>query len=227
MFEGAEFHHLIQVTHNRVGNKVLLNSGQGLMAEAEITEIRKKQARLQLISKTKHDLHSAPFAIAFSLLRNNHDSLIVEKCTELGARAFFPFTSEFSVRKPGPNTRARFELNALSAIKQCDNPWLPEVDEVRCLSGALESIREQGYTVILCSERRPERWLHHLGLPNTGKPCFLIGPEGGWGQDDYRYLNSIDEISIGDLVTRAETAAISIAAQWLAYANQFSTRGTT
>jgi 16S rRNA (uracil1498-N3)-methyltransferase len=227
VLEGEEFHHLVHVAHQRQGDRVRLNSGQGWLGEGELFELSKRSAKVRLIQASPREAPSAPFAIAFSLLKNNHDNLIVEKCTELGVSLLFPFVSSHSVRRPSANTRLRFGKVALAAIKQCDNPWLPEVAEPAALPGVLGLAREMGFTPILCSERLPQRWLHHLELKGTDRPCFFIGPEGGWSEADLQVLEGIREISTSGLITRAETAAIGIAAQWQAYANQLRTRGTT
>lgn len=224
--EGEEFHHL-RVTKRRGKETLLLNSGSGILATAELAGQTGKSAVLNIlqISVVSPPQHS--FAIAFALLRNRNDELLVEKCTELGAAAFFPLVTEHSVRQASANTLQRFAKVALAAIKQCDNPWLPQVYPALSLSEALREIRSQGYTPIVCSESKRGQWLHHLALDVSCKPCFLIGPEGGWSEAEFQQFEALEQISLGNLVTRAETAAIAISAQWQAYANQASTTGTT
>jgi 16S rRNA (uracil1498-N3)-methyltransferase len=77
----------------------------------------------------------------------------VEKCTELGVSALFPLITDLSVRKSSANTLSRFQKIAIAAIKQCDNPWIPEIFPPQDLNRALENIKTQGYNPILCSER--------------------------------------------------------------------------
>lgn len=220
--EGEEFHHLARVTPRRLEEEILLNSGQGVMATAVRHASDKSSLTLKIISAQSFPAPEHPFAIAFALLKNRHDEIIVEKCTELGASAFFPLNSERSVRQPAPKTLDRFRKTALAAIKQCDNPWLPEVNEVRDIHDALVEIRKAGYEPVLCSERRPERWMADPGYAADVKPCFLIGPEGGWSEAEFRLFEDLEEICLGGLVTRAETAAIVAAAQWISCSRQRS-----
>lgn len=223
--EGEEYHHL-RVTKRRSKELLLLNSGSGYLATAELTGKFGKSEVLTIlqISAVPPPLHS--FSIAFALLRNRNDELLVEKCTELGAAAFFPLITEHSVRQVSANTIQRFAKVSLAAIKQCNNPWLPKIHPALSLAESLREISSQGFTPIVCSEAKPEQWLHHLALDVSCKPCFLIGPEGGWSEDEYRQFGHLQQISLGNLVTRAETAAIAVSAQWQAYANQASTTGT-
>ena len=206
ILSGEEFHHLVRVTRTRVGDLVKLNSGNGLLAIARVTEISKRDAKLEIDEWMESKPFPAPFAIAFALLKNRHDELLVEKCTELGAGVFYPLLCDFSVRKAGSDKR--LERIILAAIKQCDNPFLPSLEEPRELKEALSMVSAAGYSPIICSELRPDQWLDHLKLPATVKPCFFIGPEGGWSSDELSLFEqtAMPSISIGNLITRAETA---------------------
>lgn len=229
VLDGEEYHHLTRVTRARTGDEILLNSGSGIMARARILGIDKLTARLEVLSLQTNLAFPAPFAIAFALLKNRHDELLVEKCTELGAGQFFPLISQYTVRKASSESKGRFERIVLAAIKQCDNPILPVFTEPQSPAKALQSVIESGYTPILCSELKPDQWLKDLALQPEAKPCFFIGPEGGWSMQEIRLFAeaNIPQVSIGHLVMRAETAAITIAAQWLAQAKKPSTQGTT
>ncbi len=221
--EGEEFHHLARVAKRRLNEALLLNSGQGTLARAVVEKLEPRTALLRITEIVRGSEQRHPFAIAFALLKNRHDELLVEKCTELGVSAFFPLITEHSVRQAADNTVARFARISLAAIKQCDNPWLPEIQPPRKLDATLTAIRASGYTPILCSEREPDRWLHHLSGEEAGRPCFLIGAEGGWSDAEFRLMVGLTEITLGDLITRAETAGIVIAAQWQAFANRLGT----
>jgi len=213
---GDEFHHLVRVRRLRVGEQVTLNNGQGLLAHAELTEINKQSAILEVKSIQQSTIRKMPYAIAFALLKNKHDELLVEKCTELGTAQFYPLITDFGVRNEGKNTQNRLLRIAISAIKQCDNPFLPIVADPMPLSRAMEKIVADGYQPVICSELRPDQWM--LDLAFEAPPCFIIGPEGGWSAGELQLFasGSYSNISISRLITRAETAAIAAAAQFVA-----------
>lgn len=212
--EGEEFHHLAHVKRIGIGQRVILNNGKGLVAEAIIKELTKKSALLEIVSKQQSIYPETNFAIAFALLKNKHDELLIEKCTELGAKTFIPLMTDFSVRNPSANTVSRFQRIALAAIKQCDNPWLPDIKTPQELDKALDIMIEIGYKPVLCSEKMPEARL--LDLPQLQKPCFIVGPEGGFSEAEFSLFARRDvvQISICNLIIRAETAAMAIAAQF-------------
>ncbi len=212
--EGDEFHHLVHVKRIIIGQSIKLNNGKGIIAEGIIKELSKKSALIEILSHRETLYPKNNFAIAFALLKNKHDELLLEKCTELGATAFFPLETEFGVRNPSSNTISRFERIALAAIKQCDNPWLPKIFNPVKFSDSFSLIKADGYYPVLCSEKRPDKRVSDLEISN---PCFLIGPEGGFSEDEFELIDqqSIPQISICSLITRAETAAIAIAAQFI------------
>jgi len=211
---GDEYHHIVNVYRHRIGDELWLNSGSGILAKALISQIGKRELRCEVIEPVEYKRPEPRLALAFSLLKGKHDEFIIEKATELGTAEFFPITTEYSVRKAAPNTISRYQKTALAAIKQCDNPYLPEVHPVHSLRDVIYLCKSMGYKVMAASERRPERtFLQHQPLVCT---CFLIGPEGGWSKAELEQFDQSEvvEISLSPLILRAETAAISIAAQW-------------
>lgn len=210
--DGEEYHHLKRVRRQQEGEKLLLNNGQGILAEAHLLHLGAKAAELKVLSCTEYQSFQPRLAIAFALLKNHHDELIIEKCTELGASHFFPFSSRYSVRSEGKNTLSRFRKIALSAIKQCDNPFLPMVHELQSLEKLLDDVKAKGYQPVICSELKDGVYLNQLNSDQD--LCFIIGPEGGFSSEEFERMAELKRLLISALTLRAETAAIAIAAQF-------------
>jgi 16S rRNA (uracil1498-N3)-methyltransferase len=215
-----EHHHLVHVLRQQTGDNIKLNNGSGILAEGIIQIIGKKQTTIQITQTKQLPRPNSPFAIAFSLLRSKNDEWLVEKVTELGVYDLFPMLTRFSVRNPSTNTISRFQATALAAIKQCDNPFLPLIHSIQSLKQTLIAIDSAGYTPVLASELRPDNKLDNL--PAGLKPCFLIGAEGGFSNDEFALLRSqqVIEIALSPLILRAETAAITAAAQFISTHSQ-------
>jgi len=211
---GDEFHHLTHVLRHKIGDMINLNSGKGYTAKGTILSIDKKQAVIETNMLEFIQPDPVPFALAFSLLRNKKDEWLVEKVTELGVTDLFPMTTQFSVRTPSSNSLNRLKNTALSAIKQCDNPYLPSISDIQPLEKVLHEIKQKGYQPVVASEYRPDKWIDNLAMDKAY--CFIIGPEGGFSPEEFNYIriNGAIEISLSKLVLRAETAAITIAAQY-------------
>ena len=217
IIEGQEFHHLINVRRTGIGDTVKLNSGSGLIAEGKVTEVNKDLAVIEIIKIEKFLFPERPFAIAFALLKNRNDELVIEKCTELGITAFYPLLTDYSVRASSKNIVSRLDRMALSAIKRGDKPWWPGINEPLALKEAVKKILAEDWIPVLCSEQRPAPKISDL--PNNIKPCFIIGPEGGFSEEEFSFFEQQDILSISVCrnITRAETAAIAVSAQFQIY----------
>ncbi|HOH47462.1 MAG TPA: RsmE family RNA methyltransferase [Candidatus Cloacimonadota bacterium] len=213
--QGAEHHHLAMVTRHKPGDKIKLNNTKGWLGLGSILQISRSETIIR-IDEALPAPQMPQYALAFSLLKSQNDELVIEKGTELGVCEFFPFVSRYTVRRAGEAALARFHKLALASVKQCDNPRIPVINKVQDFAECLESIRLEGYTPIICSESRPDLWLSDVALEGV-KPCFVVGPEGGWSPEEYELFESFNltQICLGSLVTRAETASIAIAAQYL------------
>ncbi len=213
-----EFHHISHVFRRKVGDEILLTNGTGILAEARIVEIMKNQLSAEIFKIHKKKKSAPEIAAAFPLLKNKHDALIIEKLTELGIKEFFPVITRHSVRQPSRNTVEKFEKVAIAAMKQCDNGFLPKIHEVQKLDQLLEII--ENYQFIVALEIGKHKTLKVILDELAGKPiCFLIGPEGGFSDDEIKLFKEreIPAFTLGNHILRAETAAISVASQIIGY----------
>lgn len=214
VIEGKEFHHLSHVRRAKLHDKILLTSGNGLLAEATICKINKKHALVQIISSEFNEKSQPPIAVAFSLLKNKNDHLIVEKCTELGVSHFFPFSCSRTIRKAPSNATDKFKQTALAAIKQCDNAFLPKVEKPNSLERTLKLINQHGYIPLVAHESEKQRIISDV-IEKEKRYCLIFGPEGGFDESESDFLrqNNVALFSIGNHILRAETAAIAATAQ--------------
>ncbi len=213
---GSEHHHITKVFRFNVGKEIFLNSGNGLYAKALIRDIQKKFLTCEIIEFIPREKYSPDIAVAFSLLRNKNDHLLVEKLTELGVAEFFPFESEYSVRKASNNTRDKFLTTAIEAIKQCDNGYLPIVNETKKLKTQLSEIENKNYNILVASEKELSVSLKDIISINLDQPvCVVIGPEGGFSLKEFKYFTDREyqQYKLGINILRAETAAICAVSQ--------------
>jgi 16S rRNA (uracil1498-N3)-methyltransferase len=191
IIEGEEFHHLINVFRKRKGDEIQLTDGNGTLSEAIIEQIDKKSLKVRVLSQTNLTRQDRHVAVAFSLLKNKNDNLIVEKLTELGIDEFFPFIAYRTVRQKGDNTEERFVKTAISAVKQCDNPFLPKINNVSELKTLLDELKIQGYSIYVALERQTATYLNELIKPPFPKMIALfVGPEGGFTDEEIMLFNS-------------------------------------
>ncbi len=210
--KGEEYHHIVNVFRKKENDELLLSNGKGVMSKARIESIGKGSLTAITLS-TEFQKKSKPhIAAGFSLLRNKNDHIIIEKLTELGVSEFFPFISQRSVRTAGDNTVEKFIKISIAACKQCDNPYLPVIKKVDRLETTVVNLQNEGYTILAAQERGANNLITDLLLqPFPDKIALLFGPEGGFSDEEISFLknHSIESVTLGNHILRAETAAIA------------------
>lgn len=214
---GDENHHIIHVFRKSQNDEILLTNGSGLIAKAIIKTISRRNLTVLIQSIQEVTTSNPKIAVAFSLLKNKHDAVIIEKLTELGVKEFFPIITQRSVRKTSSNTVEKFKKIAISAIKQCDNAFLPKIHQVLSLKTFLDS--RKYYQLVVALETGKHKTITKL-LPKIDKPvCVVIGPEGGFDKSEIEMFKQkeIPAFTLGNHILRAETSAIAAASQVLGY----------
>ena len=214
IISGTEHHHICHVFRNKVEDKIILSNGKGLLAEGIIGSVKKKELSVYINKITTMQKSQPQIAVAFPLLKNKHDSMIVEKLTELGVKDFFPITTERTVRKPSENTIEKFNKVAIAAMKQCDNAFLPIIHKVQSLTNLIEEMKD--FIPIAALEIGSHKTLNEIVAASDERSiCIIIGPEGGFGKDEIEYLQNkhVTTFTLGNHILRAETAAITSVSQ--------------
>ena len=218
--EGDEFHHLAHVFRKQKEETILITNGKGQLASAKIIDIEKKRASLSILEIQNKQKSLPHIALAFSLLKQKNDELLVEKTTELGVYEFFPFTSARTIRKKTPSVSDRFQKTLLSASKQCDNAIFPTLHPVSNLPSLINNLQKNNYTSFVAYENEQNNYLvQKLNVLSKDKIALIIGPEGGFLPEEISFFkeNQIPSVSLGNHILRAETAAISGISQIIFY----------
>ncbi|MCD4820204.1 MAG: 16S rRNA (uracil(1498)-N(3))-methyltransferase [Candidatus Cloacimonetes bacterium] len=212
---GEEFHHINNVLRFKIGAQILLTNGIGILAQGNILKIEKNSLTVEINQIETKEKTYPHIALAFSLLKNKNDHLIVEKATELGVKDFFPFVSERTIRKNSGNTLEKFRKTILSASKQCDNAFFPQINKVNTFQGMIDAVKKSKYLPILAYENEKNRNIWDIFPKITQSICVIIGAEGGFpdAEIDIAKSEKIPIYSLGNHILRAETAAIASVSQ--------------
>lgn len=132
----------------------------------------------------------------------------VEKATEIGVAEITPIHCQNSER-PRINID-RLNKKAVSAIKQNQSLWLPEINPLIPFS-ELVAQHVNSYKLIAFVEdkdKAPKLW--ELKNRSTSKTTILIGPEGDFTAAEVQLAVSkgYQMVSLGDNVLRTETAGL-------------------
>jgi 16S rRNA (uracil1498-N3)-methyltransferase len=202
-----EAHHLTDVLRLTEGAEVVLFDGKGSAARAEVVQVE-PQVRLRLLGGEPSRESPLDLAIAVSPPKGDRMELIVQKLTELGARRIVPLLTERGEVDRGACSRKveRWRRIALESCKQCGRSRVPELAPPQEFS---EVLRDHARAFLAQPGGSP------LAMTPRGPSILvLVGPEGGWSQEelDLAASRQVASLGLGPRTLRTETAAIAAAA---------------
>jgi 16S rRNA (uracil1498-N3)-methyltransferase len=141
---------------------------------------------------------------------------VLQKATELGVDTIVPLDTHHSVVKPKPeriaHQRTRWDRIILEAAQQSERWTVPTVSEPTTLPRFCEQQRDATMKGIL-AERTIGVSLANISLPREPQDAIvlLIGPEGGWIQEEQQLAQDrgFIALTLGARILRAETAALA------------------
>lgn len=213
---GPEGHHLVHVLRIKTGEEVVVFDGDGLEAQAEVTDVAPDHVVLHVSAAHPGNTEAAvALVLAVAVPKGDRFGWLIEKATELGVHRFVPLITERSVVVPGEGKLERARRTIVEASKQCGRARLMELSPPT-------DWRE------LVERELPGRpaWVAHPGgkpvdlasVPESGPFVAAVGPEGGFtdGELELAMRSGAMLISLGPRVLRIETAALALAALFTA-----------
>lgn len=191
-----DHHHLARVRRVHDGAPIVIGDGVGGWRRAVMHGLRPDPSTAATIVVRPEPA----VALAFALVKGSKPELVVQKLTELGIDDIWPFTAARSVVRwdEGRAVGAQIRLAkvAREAAMQSRRAWLATVHPVASFASVAS----------LPGASRADRY----GGPVTlAHPLVLIGPEGGWSDEERKVV--LPTVGLGSHVLRSETAAIAAA----------------
>lgn len=208
--------YLFNVLRLKAGEIIYVFDGKTGEYEAKIAEINKKKCALEILQKVKDFKQSPDIWLLFSPLKKDNTDMVIQKATELGVRKIVPIITR---RTNSEKVRLeRFIAQSIEAAEQCRRLDLPEISEAQKLEDILRDWDNERMLFFL-NERGNDRNILKKMREHSGKGAILIGPEGGFCEDEIKKVlenQKVCDIFLGERILRAETAAIAALSCWQA-----------
>lgn len=190
-----------KVLRFRDGQEVVLFDGVQTDRLYKIVELKQNEAHLKMVTEQIRNVPKKHIYLFWSLLKKDNNEYVLQKATELGVSTFVPLITDRTIKKEFNHERA--EKIVIEASEQCGRSDIPNVREPIHLQKALEEYKDK-IRIYICHQgnSKPELTDEKIG--------FIIGPEGGWSDDELAIFTNgdYDHITLSDFTLRAETAAI-------------------
>ena len=209
VLEKEDTHYLKNVMRLREGDYVFLFNSKDGEFKGEIISSDKKNTKIKLISKIENINKEGKISLIFSLIKSSKLDYLIQKCTEVGVKNFFPVISEKSIAK-NLNIE-RIEKIIKESCEQSNQLYLPVIHTVEKLEKKLKSLNKNS-VVFFADINSANKKIDEVIKNNKNYEFYLlIGPEGDFSLKERDLLKSMDNcipISLGQNILRSETAAV-------------------
>lgn len=206
--------HAVRVMRLKVGDTLILFCGDGFDYLCALTQVEKKSANVEVLSRTKVS-NESPLNIRLLQGISSGDRMdyTIQKAVELGVREIFPLSTERCVTKlSGDRAEKRVEHwqgVAIAACEQSGRAIIPLVHAPLTLAQWLSQHATADSLNLLLNPVGAQR-LASLNPPKNAIH-LLIGPEGGLSAAEISLAaqHHFQSIVLGPRILRTETAALT------------------
>ncbi|WP_041164117.1 16S rRNA (uracil(1498)-N(3))-methyltransferase [Mesorhizobium opportunistum] len=203
-------HYLMHVLRLGEGAEILVFNGRDGEWSAAIAAKTKRAVRLKVLALQRPQPPLPDLIYCFAPLKQGRLDYLVQKAVEMGAGILQPvITQHTQVAKPSID---RLRANVVEAAEQCGILAVPEVREAEKFERVLTGW-DKGRRLIFCDEdASTNNPLPALQAIREKKLGLLVGPEGGFSDEERKMLRALPFVSaipLGPRILRADTAAVA------------------
>ena len=218
---GSEARHITKVLRMGQGDRVILMDPKGTRFQAIIASVGTKGVSVTL-EKALPPPPPSPVEITLcqALIKSQGMDYVIQKTSELGVDAIWPFSSDRTVvgtgKDHGANKLRRWREIARNAAKQADRLRPAEVGPLSSFGDLMARWRDEKGLKVILWEGEESRDLKALLRSHSSaeRVVGFIGPEGGFSPQEIQTALEAGFLSasLGSRVLRSETAAVTFVA---------------
>jgi len=211
---GEDVHHIKDVLRLKPGDRVTVSTGDAGLFLCSIEKISDESVRTAVVEKIEEEAPGFKIIVAQAIPKGRKMDDVVRMAAELGVFQVIPVIAGRCVAKPGDNFEKKIErwrAVALAAAKQSRAFKATRVSPPVTLSMLPQTIKTD-LDIVLWEDEKTSLKSVLTGRPEPRSAMVLIGPEGGFGEDEINLLkqNGYVSASFGKRILRTETAGVAV-----------------
>jgi 16S rRNA (uracil1498-N3)-methyltransferase len=211
---GDDARHLTRVLRVEPGQRYEISDSQAAWL-AEVSEARGDRVIFRVIEPVASREPPVRITLAAALIKFDRFEWMIEKATELGVERIVPFRavrSEKGLLEASARRAPRWSRIARESSQQARRLRAPEILPEPFEAALAESADYRYF--LEESDAPPLLRLLPAGRVPRARAALLLGPEGGWTEDERRKAHDAgwQPASLGPQILRAETAAMAAVA---------------
>jgi 16S rRNA (uracil1498-N3)-methyltransferase len=214
--DGAAAHYLLSVMRLKQDGALKLFDDRSGEYRGIITSANKRDLTVHIDALLRPRDSVPDLWLCQALIKKDRFDWIAEKSCELGIARFVPVLTSRCVVDKVKDDRLRSHM--IEAAEQCERTALPEIAPLDKLASLLKTWPTDR-RLYYCNERGGAAFPAAMA-GNSGPAAILIGPEGGFTDQEIAMLEHHDNtiaVSLGPRILRADTAAITAISIWMAH----------
>lgn len=210
-----QVHYLATVLRMNEGDEVRLFNGCDGEWLGRLSALSKRNAEIDLSKQLRAPTALPDVTLAFAPVKRHRTAFIFEKATELGVTRFEPVLTARTQFPKLNLDKARTQI--IEAAEQTERLDIPALSKPEKL---LDWLGQQSERNVVFADEAGEAAPALEALKGVPAPVtLLIGPEGGFTEDEREALRAhrnVTVVSLGPRILRADTAALSLLSLWQA-----------
>ena len=210
---GDQAHQILRVLRLQVGDQFMVLDNASWEYVVEITAVSSKQLIADIIQKqAAHGEPSVEISLYMGMMKRDKFEWVLQKCTEIGVTRFVPVITQRSLvqdTKMKDNKFDRWQKIITEAAEQSRRGKIPELCPPLKLADAFAEL-DADLALIPWEEAEGMDVRAVLDGKRPSSIALFIGSEGGFAAEEIELAqqHSIQPITLGKRILRAETAAI-------------------
>ena len=216
IIDDEDIYHFYKVLRAKKGDKVIISDGVNYEYDCVVAKMNKKAITLEILDKREFLFEpDLDVTLYQGVPKGGKMDDIIRKCIEIGVNRVVPVrTDRVDVNEKGrsnlSNRLIRWKKISKEAAKQSQRGIVPEVRDFIYDEELYEELKDYDL-VVWPYELEKSRTIKDKLRNLDNKPktvAIVIGPEGGFSDEEAAELDKYEAVSIGKSTLRTETAGV-------------------